>query len=201
MIVPAHVTKNSECFSRILVPQVRCSRRRELRYVTDPSPLECTSVGLCADRRVIKRTNDPRNRTRTESWTLQPACRSRPCRLPAPSEATAVVFFTNGDAGGSDAIGSLSPGRYRLTVSAPQYKSQQARAAGIPVAGRLELNFRLLPLYDVWEAGQYRSWLLPKSQQVLGYHGPDVDTIRVAVFNADRGLILPLSVNHIETFR
>src|SRR5271170_5647749 len=59
------------------------------------------------------------------------------------NEATAAVIFTNGDAGGSYAIGALSPGRYRLTVSAPQYQAQQARAVDIPVAGRLELNFRL----------------------------------------------------------
>jgi len=111
------------------------------------------------------------------------------------SEATAAAFFTTGDAGGSYAIGSLSPGRYRLTVSAPRYQSQQARALEIPVAGRLELNFRLRPLYDVWEAGQYRSWLLPESQQVLGYYGPDVDTSRVAVFNANRGLISPLEIS------
>jgi hypothetical protein len=111
------------------------------------------------------------------------------------NEATAAVFFTNANAGGSYAVGSLSPGRYRLTVSAPQYQSQQARALEIPVAGRLELNFRLRPLYDVWEAGQYRSWLLPESQQVLGYYGPDVDTSRVAVFNANRGLISPLEIS------
>ena len=92
-------------------------------------------------------------------------------------------------------IGSLSPGRYRLTVGAPKYQAQQARALEIPVAGRLELNFRLRPLYDVWEAGQYRSWLLPESQQVLGYYGPDVDTSRVAVFNANRGLISPLEIS------
>ncbi len=111
------------------------------------------------------------------------------------NESTAAAFSTNGDSGGSYAIGSLSPGRYRITVSAPQYQSQHARAVEIPVAGRLELNFRLRPLYDVWEAGQYRSWLLPESQQVLGYYGPDVDTSRVAVFNANRGLISPLDIS------
>jgi hypothetical protein len=62
----------------------------------------------------------------------------------------------------------------------------------LPVAARVELNFRLRPLYDVWEAGQFRSWVLPGSQQAVGFYGPDVDTSRSTVFNANRGLITPL---------
>jgi len=77
-------------------------------------------------------------------------------------------------------------------VEAPAYQSQQARALELPVAARVELNFRLRPLYDVWEAGQFRSFLLPGSQQALGFYGPDVDTSRSVVFHANRGLITPL---------
>ena len=111
------------------------------------------------------------------------------------NEATSEISSTNANATGDYAIGSLSPGRYRLTISFDKYQSQQARAVELPVAGRLELNFRLRPLYDVWEAGQYRSWRVPESQQVLGYYGPDVDTSRVAVFNANRGFITPLDIS------
>ena len=111
------------------------------------------------------------------------------------NEATAAVSYTAGVPTGAYATGSLSPGLYRLTISAPNYQTQQARLIEVPVAGRVELNFRLRPLYDVWESGQYRSWMVPESQQVLGYYGPDVDTSRVAVFNANRGLVSPLEVS------
>ena len=108
------------------------------------------------------------------------------------SDETSLVSSASVDAQGNYAIPSLSPGRYVITISAPQYQTQQARALDIPVAGRVELNIRMRPLYDVWEAGQYRSRLLPGSQQALGYYGPDVDTSRVAIFNANRGIATPL---------
>lgn len=107
-------------------------------------------------------------------------------------EATNLTSRAEVDPRGNYAIASLSPGRYTLTVSASQYQTQQVRGLELPVAGRVELNLRIRPLSDVWEAGQYRSWLLPESQQALGFYGPDVDTSRVAVFNANRGLTTPL---------
>jgi len=107
-------------------------------------------------------------------------------------DATTLISPAPVDGFGNYAVASLSPGRYVVTVSAAKYQMQQVRALDLPVAGRVELNFRLRPLYDVWEAGQFRSWLLPESQQSLSYYGPDVDTSRVAVFNANRGLVTPL---------
>jgi Carboxypeptidase regulatory-like domain/TonB-dependent Receptor Plug Domain len=108
------------------------------------------------------------------------------------SESTSLVSPASVDDAGNYAIASLSPGRYVVTITAPQYQTQQARSLEMPVAGRAELNIRLRPLYDVWEAGQYRSWRLPESQQTLGYYGPDVDTSRVAIFNANTGIVTPL---------
>ncbi len=108
------------------------------------------------------------------------------------NESTTAVFPAHADSGGNYAVGSLSPGEYRVTVTAPNYQTQQARALLLPVAGRVELNFRLRPLYDVFEANQFRSWLVPGSQQAIGFYGPDVDTTRVAVFNANRGQATPL---------
>ena len=108
------------------------------------------------------------------------------------SDATSLISPAHVDAFGNYAVASLSPGLYVITVTAAQYQTQQARVVELPVAGRLEFNFRLRPLYDVWESGQFRSWLLPESQQSLGYYGPDVDTSRVAVFNANRGVVTPL---------
>jgi Carboxypeptidase regulatory-like domain/TonB-dependent Receptor Plug Domain/TonB dependent receptor len=108
------------------------------------------------------------------------------------NQLTTLISPAHVDAQGNYAIASLSPGTYTVTVHAAQYQDQQARALELPVAGRVELIFRVRPLYDVWEAGQFRSWVLPESQQALGFYGPDVDTSRVAVFNANRGLITPL---------
>src|SRR5579871_6301300 len=105
---------------------------------------------------------------------------------------TSLISPAHVSVGGDYAILSLSPGRYIVTVNAPQYQAQQARALDVPVAGRVELNFYMRPLYDVWEAGQFRSLVLPKSQQTLDFYGPDVDASRVAVFNANLGLATPL---------
>jgi hypothetical protein len=108
------------------------------------------------------------------------------------NEATGQAAPASSQADGQYSVASLSPGRYRVNVEAPGYQAQQARALELPVAARVELNFRLRPLYDVWEAGQFRSLVLPGSQQALGFYGPDVDTSRSVVFNANRGLITPL---------
>lgn len=108
------------------------------------------------------------------------------------NEATTTVFPARADMAGNYAVASLSPGEYRVTVTAPGYQTQQARALVLPVAGRVELNFRLRPLTDIFEANQFRSWVVPGSQQAIGFYGPDVDTTRVAVFNANRGQATPL---------
>src|SRR5258708_17417315 len=81
----------------------------------------------------------------------------------------------------------LSPGVYRLRVDAPNYQSQEVDQLEVPVAGRLEIQFRLRPLNDVWETRQYHSVFLPDSEAVLTFYGPDVDTSRSANFDPNRG--------------
>src|ERR1039458_3753231 len=107
-------------------------------------------------------------------------------------EDTGWRSTTKADAGGNYALAALSPGRYILIVDAPRYQSQQARAVDLPVAGRIEMNFRVRPLYDLFEAGQYRSWLMPGSQQAVAFYGPDGDTSRSAVFDAGQRSTAPL---------
>src|SRR5919206_465794 len=53
-------------------------------------------------------------------------------------------------------LAQLSPGLYKLRLSADGYQAQEAHELDLPVAARLELDFHLRPLSDVWETGQYR---------------------------------------------
>jgi hypothetical protein len=99
---------------------------------------------------------------------------------------------------GAYSIPSLSPGIYEVTVSNAGYQSQQARALEIPVAARIELNFRLRPLADLWEAGRYGSWVSPQSQQSLLFYGPDVDTSRILAFDANLGRSTPLETTRSD---
>jgi hypothetical protein len=81
----------------------------------------------------------------------------------------------------------LSPGAYRLRIEAAGYQPVEVHQLDVPVAGRLDFQFRLRPQSDVWQAGQYRSVFLPNSDAILTFYGPDVDTSRSASFTAPRG--------------
>lgn len=81
----------------------------------------------------------------------------------------------------------LPPGTYRIRVSKDGYQSQELQELGLPVASSLEVNFRLRPLRDVWEEGQYRSVFLPGTRSVLTFYGPDVDSSHSAAFETNRG--------------
>jgi carboxypeptidase family protein len=119
----------------------------------------------------------------TDSVSGQPIkAASVECR----SEATGLALSVPTDASGHYIASSLSAGTYIVTVRAEGYQTQQARAVEILVASRIELNFRVRPLSDLWEAGQYQSWQMPESKQTIGFYGPDVDNTRVAVFDPNQ---------------
>jgi hypothetical protein len=82
------------------------------------------------------------------------------------------------DAAGYFVVPLLSPATYRLQVSAAGYQTQDLYEVEVRVAGRLDFSFRLRPLNDVWETGQYRSVFFPGSQAIVNFYGPDVDTSR-----------------------
>src|ERR1044071_5812956 len=83
----------------------------------------------------------------------------------------AEVAYTNAATGSSGSALSdprgnfflpmLSPGQYRIRATAAGFQTREVQELELPVAARLELNFRMRPLNDVWEAGQYRSVFLP----------------------------------------
>jgi hypothetical protein len=81
----------------------------------------------------------------------------------------------------------LSPGLYRVRATAAGFQSQEVQELELRVASRVELDFRLRPLSDVWESGQYNSVFLPGSKTIVTFYGPDVDTSRSGTFEAQQG--------------
>lgn len=81
----------------------------------------------------------------------------------------------------------LSAGTYSVKTEAGTFQSQELQELDLPVAGIVNLEFRLRPLNDVWEAGQYRSVFLPGSKTVVTFFGPDVDTSRAGSFSSQNG--------------
>src|SRR5258708_6891575 len=113
------------------------------------------------------------------------------------SIAGAQVSYSNANTGASGAarsdangdffLSTLSPGQYRVRATANGYQSREVQELELPVAARIELDFRLRPLSDVWEAGQYRSVFLPGTQTIVTFYGPDVDSSRSGSFEGQQG--------------
>ena len=81
----------------------------------------------------------------------------------------------------------LSPGLYRIRVTASSYQSQEVQELELTVAARVELDFRMRPLSDVWEAGEYKSVFLPGQKTIVTFYGPDVDPSKSGSFEAQKG--------------
>jgi carboxypeptidase family protein/TonB-dependent receptor-like protein len=110
--------------------------------------------------------------------------------------AGASLVCSSGDASGaatvSDASGYyylplLSPGSYRVRATVAGFQSQEVQELELRVASRIELDFRLRPLTDIWEAGQYNSVFLPGSRTSVTFFGPDIDSSRTGSFEAQEG--------------
>jgi hypothetical protein len=116
--------------------------------------------------------------------------------------AAASVFYSSATgnlagAASSDASGYyylplLSPGTYQIRVTSPAYQSQEVQELELTVAARIELDFRLRPLSDVWESGQYKSVFLPGQKTIVTFYGPDVDPSKSGSFEAQKGRSEPL---------
>jgi hypothetical protein len=91
------------------------------------------------------------------------------------------------DASGNFFLPMLSPGFYRIRATATGFQAREVQELELPVAARLELNFRMRPLSDVWESGQYRSVFLPGTKTIVTFYGPDVDSSRSGSFEAAQG--------------
>jgi len=91
------------------------------------------------------------------------------------------------DIGGYYFLPLLSAGTYSIRATAEKYQPQELQQLELAVAGRVQLDFRLRPLSDVWESGQYRSVFLPGTKTIVTVYGPDVDPSRSGTFEAIRG--------------
>src|SRR5260370_40130904 len=101
--------------------------------------------------------------------------------------ATGASGVATSDRSGNYFLPMLSPGLYRVRAIASGFQSREVQELELPVAARLEVEFRLRPLNDVWEAGQYRSVFLPGTKTIVTFYGPDVDTSRSGSFEATQG--------------
>jgi hypothetical protein len=108
-------------------------------------------------------------------------------RVAYSNDATGISGSVTSDSNGNYFLPLLSPGIYRISATADDYQSREVQELELPVAARVELHFRLRPLNDVWESGQYRSVFLPGTQTIVTFYGPDVDSSRSGSFEAAQG--------------
>jgi len=103
------------------------------------------------------------------------------------------------DTDGHYVLPLLSPGLYRVRVEGAGFQPREIQELEVPVAGRLAVDFQLRPLADVWEAGIYRSFLLPGSKVIVTFYGPDLDESKSAAIDTQtsaRGA-LETTISHV----
>src|SRR5207247_937326 len=120
----------------ILLQPMECSRGASLRafaaalvLASGTCILAQTTQGLIAGRLVDSVTGAP----------LASA-------VVIASGASAAEVRGSADAAGYFCLPLLSPGTYRLRVTAEAHQAQEMQELILPVAGRLEIDFRLRPL-------------------------------------------------------
>jgi hypothetical protein len=115
------------------------------------------------------------------------------------SETLAATGTLQSDAGGYYFLPLLSAGTYSIRTTANGYQSQELDQLELPVAGRIQIDFKLRPLSDVWEAGQFKSVFLAGSKTIVTFYGPDVDTSRSGTFEGQQGTrgTLDTSVSYV----
>jgi outer membrane receptor protein involved in Fe transport len=129
-----------------------------------------TTQGLITGRIVDKSTGDPVPGAAV-SWT---------------STTLAASGKQTSDESGYYFLPLLSAGTYNLRVEAATYQAQELQELELPVAGLVNLGFKLRPLNDVWESGRYKSVFLD-GLTVVTFYGPDVDTSRSGSFVPQQG--------------
>ena len=108
-------------------------------------------------------------------------------RIVVASSLTTVAGGAVSDSSGYYLLPLLSPGLYQIRVNADGFQAQEVQDIELTVAARIDLDFRLRPLNDVWEAGQYKSVFLPGTKTIVTFYGPDVDSTKTGSFEAQKG--------------
>jgi hypothetical protein len=108
-------------------------------------------------------------------------------RIVFASSLTTLAGGAVSDSSGYYLLPLLSPGLYQVRVTADGFQAQEVQDLELTVAARIDLDFRLRPLNDVWEAGQYNSVFLPGSKTIVTFYGPDVDSSKSGSFEAQKG--------------
>jgi hypothetical protein len=108
-------------------------------------------------------------------------------RIVFASSLTTLAGGAASDTSGYYLLPLLSPGLYQIRVSADGFQAQEVQDLELTVAARIDLDFRLRPLNDVWEAGQYKSVFLPGAKTIVTFYGPDVDSTKTGSFEAQKG--------------
>ncbi len=108
-------------------------------------------------------------------------------RIVFASSLTTIAGGAVSDSSGYYLLPLLSPGLYQIRVTADGFQAQEVQDMELTVAARIDLDFRLRPLNDVWEAGQYNSVFLPGSKTIVTFYGPDVDDTKTGSFEAQKG--------------
>ncbi len=103
------------------------------------------------------------------------------------SSISNLAGAASSDSGGYYYLPLLSPGLYRIRVMDHNFQSQEVQEIELTVAARIELDFRLRPLNDVWESGEYKSVFLPGAKTIVTFYGPDVDSSKSGSFEAQKG--------------
>jgi hypothetical protein len=115
------------------------------------------------------------------------------------SAETNVSGVATTDASGHYVLPLLSPGIYRVRAEIANYQAKELQELEVPVSGRLGVDFELRPLADVWEAGIYRSVLLPGSKVIVTFYGPDLDESKAASIDTHRSVkgALETTISHV----
>lgn len=101
--------------------------------------------------------------------------------------ALSATGIYSSDPTGAYFLPMLSPGTYSVRATADGFQSQELQQLELPVAGRIQIDFKMRPLNDVWESGQFRSVFLPGSKTIVTFYGPDVDSSRSGSFEGQQG--------------
>jgi hypothetical protein len=144
---------------------------------------------ICAAAGISQTTQGLISGQLVDSVTGRPASAASVFYSSATSNLAGVAAS---DASGYYYLPLLSPGTYQIRVTSAAYQSQEVQELELTVAARIELDFRLRPLSDVWESGEYKSVFLPGQKTIVTFYGPDVDPSKSGSFEAQKGRTEPL---------